>query len=182
MGECEKALNTDEPWHFFTTLAEIDALNVLLAETTPNAATQQQMQHSLQTASKHSARIAPRLAAWLLPCSDCAAAISHVLPLPNPVKYWIKLLASHAHTVRNWSEATASDKWAVLKHSGSLRQDGDLAELLSVLGIEDPQYTTVIRAMQACHALDIQSLQQQGFSGNELGQAIKQAQIALLSW
>lgn len=179
-GECAKALGYDEPWHFFTQLAAIDGLSVLLGDIIPDKRCQQQMTSTLQTACQGSAHIAPRLAAWLLPSPEAAAAMAQRLPLPNTVKHWIALLATHAHTARNWQYASAQEKWRLLKHSGSLRQAGDLPELLATLGIDESTRHAIINQVHTVHALDINALQQSGVSGAALGAAIQEAQCALL--
>ena len=181
-AECEKALGYAEPWHFFDGLAEVGALDVLLGDdAVPDAAVLADMDAALKLACAQVEDVALRFAAWLRPCTACGEAALRVLRLPNKVKRWIELLSKTQHTALDWAQASAKDRWQLLKHCGSLRQSGDLADLLAVLGIDETTEQCITAQAQAVQALDVGTLQAEGLKGAALGAAIADAQRSILA-
>lgn len=179
-AECEKALGYAEPWHFFDGLAEVGALDVLLADAVPDRAMLAEMGAALKVACVQVDDVALRFAAWLRPCCACGEAALQVLRLPNKVKRWIELLVKTQDTALNWVSASAQERWQLLKQCGSLRQAGDLADLLAVLGIDEAMQQSIGAQAKAVQALDVGALQAEGYSGAALGMAIADAQRRIL--
>ncbi|MBV7435248.1 tRNA nucleotidyltransferase [Cardiobacteriaceae bacterium TAE3-ERU3] len=180
-AECEKALSYAEPWHFFDGLAEVAALDVLLADAVPDTAVLAEMDAALKVACAQVDDVALRFAAWLRLCSACGEAALRVLRLPNKAKRWIELLMKTQDIALDWANTSAQDRWQLLKHCGSLRQAGDLADLLAVLGVDDALQQRIIAQAQAVQALDVGALQAEGHKGAALGAAIADAQRRILA-
>lgn len=180
-AECEKALSYAEPWHFFTGLAQVGALDVLLGDVVADRVLLDDMNAALMIACGRIEDTALRFAAWLRPCAPCGKAALQQLRLPNKVKHWITLLAAQQTTALDWEGASPEARWALLKGCGSLRQMGDLPDLLAVLGMNEGQQHTVMAQAEAVHGLDVAGIQAAGYTGAALGAAIADAQRTLLS-
>lgn len=179
--ECEKAFSYPNPEVFIQGLAEVGALCTLGIAPAPNAAQLAEQAARIKAACARSSDAAQRFAWW---CGNDAAlsqAISAQLPLPNHYRYWIDLVARHAATLEQFATATPEAKWALFKACGSLRAKGVMVDFARLAGLS----TSEMNHLKSLHAqllrISPQALQAQGVQGKALGEAIKRAQLAVLS-
>lgn len=121
-----------------------------------------------------------RLAGWLAACEGTLEAMAQQLPLPRLFIQWGRLFVECAPILRQWAQASALARWQVFKVCGSLRARGEIRTLVLALGLEGAVLATIERMQEDLLALDVEAFQALGFAGKALGEAIYQAQLAIL--
>ncbi|MDO4643615.1 MAG: tRNA nucleotidyltransferase [Cardiobacteriaceae bacterium] len=178
-AECEKALATSAPQCFFTGLQQVGALNVLGFSVDDAQLTK--MNARLQSVITFDHAPEHRLAVWLQSddCADARNALYKTLPLPKRYRHWLQLVATQGNVINQWQQIDDLTRWHILKACNSLRENGEVLLLARLMQVPTSIFIEIQKAQQCVLGLDFAKLVTNK-SGNELGAAIKEAQIQLL--
>ncbi len=189
--ETQKALTSQSPWVYFEVLEQCGALEQLMSPIAELLNRKPQALTGLQLLSQSDASVDLRLAGILyqlnkLQIEDLAAQIK----LPNAPKTLALAISNHQRALRAYDELDAPQRHHLLSSLGLVRKPELLTALMTLcqaitqskeplFGWNSPQ-AQILADLNAINSVKPAELMAQGYSGKDLGEALKKAQVAQL--
>jgi tRNA nucleotidyltransferase (CCA-adding enzyme) len=189
--ETQKALTSQSPWVYFEVLEECGALEQLMPPLAELLERKPQALTGLQLLGQMDTSIDLRLAGVLyqlnkLQIEDLAAQIK----LPNAPKTLALAISNHQRALRAYEELDALQRHRLLSSLGLIRKPESLTDLMTLcqaitqskeplFGWNSPE-PHILADLHTISSVKPAELMAQGYSGKELGEALKQAQVAQL--
>ncbi|MFT7338884.1 MAG: tRNA nucleotidyltransferase (CCA-adding enzyme) [Marinobacter maritimus] len=186
--EIQRALHENTPCTFFQVLRDCGALDVLIPELASEADFHAAM-NALNCVHANDGSAAERYAALLgrLDERTCVAR-SKVMKAPNDCQQLARLAAAFTPVIKQLDPAqpSAGTLLELLEKSDVWRRPERFSQLIQVLGCSlDPVDRQLLEALEkavvAASDVDPQTLIKQGFSGKELGEAIRTERLARIA-
>ena len=186
--EIQRAIHELSPCTFFQVLRDCDALAVLIPELTPdnNFNTAMDVLQEVHTAEGSTAE---RFAALLCTLDESACtARAKALKAPNDCQQLACLLTASLPVIRQLDpgQPEAATLLGLLEKADLWRRPERFSQLNSVLGHTlsssgQPQLELLEKAADAASGVNPQVLIKQGFSGKQLGEAIRAERLARIA-
>ena len=190
--ECQRALATSSPAHFFRLLQQVGALSKLIPDSTAlDGDRLQQLSEQLPGKPPHTAEHVFALLTWVLTeqLDDAGAhvAINQLcdqLRIPNRFRDLALKVRQHAGALSRFDHLDAEQRLALLKGLDLLRRPEQLADLIPVAQAIDPalpaaRQTGLQRLLDGFKAIDSRALMAEGYKGKALGEALARRQQQL---
>ncbi|MGO1500920.1 MAG: multifunctional CCA tRNA nucleotidyl transferase/2'3'-cyclic phosphodiesterase/2'nucleotidase/phosphatase [Marinobacter sp.] len=186
--EIQRAIHELSPCTFFQVLRDCDALAVLIPELTPNADFNIAM-NTLQRVHALEGSTAERFAALLCTLDESACtARAKALKSPNDCQQLARLVAASIPVVSQLDpmRPDAGALLELLEKVDVWRRPERFSQLVNVLectltNSDQAQLEPLTKAADAASGVDPQALIKQGFTGKELGGAIRAERLARIA-
>jgi len=186
--EIQRAIHELSPCTFFQVLRDCDALAVLIPELTPDSNFSAAMD-TLQRVHALGGSTAERFAALLCPLDEPACiARAKALKAPNDCQQLARLAAASIPVISqlNPMQPNADKLFELLETADVWRRPERFSQLVNVLECtltsgDQAQLEALQKAADAASGVDPQVLIKQGFTGKELGGAIRAERLARIA-
>jgi tRNA nucleotidyltransferase (CCA-adding enzyme) len=193
--ETHKALLSQSPWTYFTTLMELGALDRLAPPLAKLLARKKNPLGIFQAVCTQLPDPADRLAILLhglnKPQLEKLAA---QLMLPKQFSQLCLQLSMHQRPLQNYPQLNAEQRYTLLQNCGAIKHPEAMQRLVNLCGLLHSQgqmelpelsfshslWQQVDKDLQRINSITAQAYIQQGLQGKALGNAIKAGQIAAL--
>lgn len=194
--ETHKALQSQSPWVYFTTLMELGALDCLAPPLAKLLARKKNPLGILQAVCKQLPDAADRLAILLHGLNKPQLEkLASQLMIPKQFSQLCLELSMHQRPLQNYPQLNAEQRYTLLQNCGAIKYPEAMQRLVNLCGLLHSQgqmelpelsfshslWQQVEQDLQRINNITAQAYMEQGLQGKALGEAIKAGQIAALA-